>query len=571
MTTPSLCRLAVLPCALLTAALCLGPRSAMSQAPSLSPEAAKVPPSTIIQDITTTAERLDLYVNSSKLIRLHKPIPKAMVQNPEIAELHARGENLLQVVGKKAGFTIVTLWDSQNQMYGIDVLVVSDGRELHTILKRQFPKASLAIMPLHQRVVIEGTVDDPTHVNQIVDIAKDFYPDVINRVTVGGVQQVMLHVKVMEVSRTKLRRLGVDWAKLTPDGFAVQSVSGLLGSAGVTTTLGTSGAETFKYGLLSGSSQFFGVLEALRQNNLAKVLAEPVLVTVSGRPAFFNSGGEFPILVPGSLGTVSIEYKKFGTQVDFVPLVLSNGHIRLEVRPRVSEIDPTRSVTLGSFTVPGLRTREVDTGVEMQAGETLAIAGLVQTRMESETKGLPWLMDVPYLGAGFRRVENAENEIELLVMVTPELVHAMQPHEVPHCGPGLNTMSPSDCELMWKAHLEVPKCCGPGCGPACRGEGPGAPMGPGVWGTPDEPEMIPGSGGAGASPSVVPGQPPKSGAAPTGRQTVPLRTQARVPRRTSPDPRSYPPNPSVPNPAGPRREGSEPPGFYGATGYDVRN
>jgi pilus assembly protein CpaC len=585
MTTRSHCRIAGLPGALLTAALCLASVGALAQAPPPGASAARVPPSTIIQDIGSASERLDLYVNSSKLIRLHKPIPKAMVQNPEIAELHARGDNLLQVVGKKAGFTIVTLWDTDNRMYGIDVLVISDGRELDTILKRQFPKASLTVMPMRQKVVIEGSVDDPTHVNQIVDIAKDFYPDVINRITVGGVQQVLLHVKVMEVSRTKLRRFGIDWARISPDRVAVQSVSGLLAASGVTSTLGTSGAETFKVGLLGSSSEFFGVIEALRQNNLAKVLAEPVLVTVSGRPAFFNSGGEFPILVPGSLGTVSIEYKKFGTQVDFVPVVLSNGHIRLEVRPRISEIDPTRSVTLGSFTVPGLRTREVDTGVEMQAGETLAIAGLVQTRVESETKGLPWLMDIPYVGAGFRRVANEENEIELLVMVTPELVHAMQPHEVPQCGPGTFTTSPGDCELMWKAYLEVPKCCGPGCGPECQGGGPGALMGPGEW------EMIPGPGTA---PGTAPPQPPKPPAAarPMGGPGVrpvhqgvdaprspvdPSRSpaspapQARVPRRPAPDSRTYPSNPSVPTPAGPQTPGSEAPGFYGATGYDVRN
>ena len=119
------------------------------------------------------------------------------------------------------------------------------------------------------------------------------------------------------------------------------------------------------FGLVNGNNAFFGFLEALRREDVLKILSDPTLVAVSGRPAFFNSGGEFPILVPQSLGTVSIEYKKFGTQIDFVPIVLGNGNLRLEVRPRISEIDPTRSITINGTTVPGLRVRETDTGVEM--------------------------------------------------------------------------------------------------------------------------------------------------------------------------------------------------------------
>ena len=137
---------------------------------------------------------------------------------------------------------------------------------------------------------------------------------------------------------------------------------------------------------------------------MLKILSDPTLVTVSGRPAFFNSGGEFPILVPQSLGTVSIEYKKFGTQIDFVPIVLGNGNLRLEVRPRISEIDHTRSITINGTTVPGLRVREADTGVEMHPGQTLAIAGLVQTRSEArKQREIPWLGEMPYVGAAFRR------------------------------------------------------------------------------------------------------------------------------------------------------------------------
>jgi pilus assembly protein CpaC len=419
-------------------------------------------------------------------------------------------------------------------------------------------------------VVIEGSVDDPAHVSQIVEIAKDFYPDVINCITVGGVQQIMLHVKVMEVSRTKLRQFGFDWHHIGSEQFAVQTVSGLIqafGGGGTAFPPAVSGGATYQFGVVHGSSTLFGVLNCLRQNNLAKVLAEPVLVTVSGRPAFFNDGGEFPHLIAGAFGQPpTVDWKKFGTQVDFVPVVLSNGHIRLEVRPRVSEIDSSRGDG-------GLRVREVDTGVELRAGETLAIAGLVQTRMEATTRGLPWLMDVPYLGAAFRHVHHEENEIELLVLVTPELVHGLQSCEVPPCGPGLATTAPSDHELHWKAYLEVPKCCGPDCGPG--GYGPveaGMPMGPVMSG---EGEMVPSPGyhGNGTHGNGAP-VPPKSAPAPMppmGQRPRPGIPQASSPPRPMPANRTLPPNPTAAQQTLPRREVSATPGLFGPTGYDVRN
>jgi len=535
---------------------------------------AQSPSGSIIQNISGPSEKVELYVNSSKLIRLQRPIPKAIVENPDIVSLVPRSENELQVMGKREGFTTITLFDSQNKTYGLDVLVVKDGRELTMRLKQAFPDAALQVLPFNNKVLIKGYVNNPAHVTHIQDVAKDYYPEVINDTHTTNVQQVLLHVKVMEVSRTKLRRMGFDWAYLNRNN-PVQSVSGLLAAAGVTTTLATSGAETFKFGIIHDGNPFFGILECLRQNNLAKVLAEPNMVTVSGRPAFFNSGGEFPILVPQSLGTVSIEYKKFGTQVDFLPIVMHDNHIRLEVRPRVSEIDPARSVTIGALTVPGLRTREIDTGVDLRAGQTLAIAGLVQTRNEAETRGVPWLMDLPYIGAPFRRVAHEENEIELLIMVTPELVQGMEQCEVPPGGPGLATQSPSDCEVAWHAYLEVPKCCGPGCGAGV--------LEPGLMGTPTEPiheEVAPspaGNGRAvpsqGATPAPVTGGPSSSGPAPNSTmrtRPVPMPV-SEGPRGTSRPARQYSYIPSTPNTAAAKPASSGTPGLIGPQGYDVRN
>jgi pilus assembly protein CpaC len=267
------------------------------------------------------------------------------------------------------------------------------------------------------------------------------------------------------------------------------------------------------------------------------------------------------------LGTVSIEYKKFGTQVDFVPIVLGNGNVRLEVRPRISEIDPTRSITINGTTVPGLRVREADTGVEMKPGQTLAIAGLVQTRLETQRQEIPWLGDLPYLGVAFRNTFQTEEEIESLILVTPEVVQALDPCEVPQCYPGMHSDVPNDCQLYLKGYNEVPSHgpCGPyGCAPPCGygdlREGPG--YGP-------EGAPLVGPTPAGVPPAeiyeaVPPGSPTSARPMPSGNSPPPS-TPPSADNRYNPSTGQGPRSASESN-----RSGAAP-GFIGPVGYDVLN
>ena len=236
----------------------------------------------------------------------------------------------------------MNIWDAEDNVFTVDVQVVPDARELANALKANFPTAELNVRPLNQSVMITGFVPSPDMVGQIIRVAEDYYPNVINGMKIGGVQTVLLHTKVMEVSRTKLRTVGFDWANFNGDDYVIQSVSGLIDSAASAAGTAVGGGDSVRFGIINPNNRFFAFVEALRENNLVKILAEPTLVTVSGRAASFNSGGEFPIPVPQSLGALSIEYKTFGTRVDYVPIVLGNGRVRLEVRPSVSEIDPTR-------------------------------------------------------------------------------------------------------------------------------------------------------------------------------------------------------------------------------------
>lgn len=414
--------------------------------------------------VVESNQRLEMVVNTSRILEMKFKVPRMLVNNPNVIAATPLSPNEVQVSALKPGFTHLNLWDEKDQVHTVDVLVIGDARELAALLESQFPDASLKVTPLASNAVISGYAPSADMVQRIIRIAREYYPEVINNITVGGAQQVLLHVKVYEVSRTKLRKLGFDWANFNGDDALVQNASGLMqGVSLLTGQFSTTGAPTFSFSVLDGAESFFGFMEALRQYSLVKVLAEPNLVAVSGRPAQFNVGGEFPILIPQSLGTVTIEFRQFGTRVDFVPIVLGDGFLRLEVRPEVSEIDPSRSVTIGSISVPGLRTRSVDTAVEMRAGQTLAIAGLIQTRVEAQNRGLPWLADMPWVGAIFRRVEETQNEIELLVLVTPEFVESVDPQQLPAVMPTAFTMSPTDVELYAKGYIEVPRCslCGP--------------------------------------------------------------------------------------------------------------
>ena len=436
----------------------------------------------ILHRVDKPSDRIELTASDSRVLTSEVRIKRAQVNNSEILELTALSANQVQIHAKRPGVTQVNIWDENDQVHTIDIIVFGDVRELEMILSEQFPNATLSARALESSVVLSGFIDEPDQASRIIEIAMDYYPKVINNIRVGGVQQVLLHVKVVEVSRSKLRKLSSDFNFHNTSGFLATSMNQLInataaasGTTGGAALLGTvnrgSSLDTVRFGIIGDDAAFFGFLEALERNDLAKIKAQPTLVTYSGRPAFFNSGGEIPILEPQSLGTVSIRYKSFGTQVDFVPIVLGNGAIRLEVRPRISSLDPANGVQLNGFTVPALRVREIDTGVEMMAGQTFALAGLIEERVDTELSGLPWLSDLPYIGVPFRKVQEVANEIELVILVTPELVDPLNADQVPACLPGDESTRPTDHELYLKGYTEVPVCCTDGSCDKCRSLG----------------------------------------------------------------------------------------------------
>jgi len=276
---------------------------------------------------------------------------------------------------------------------------------------------------------------------------------------------VLLEVKIGELNRTALREMGADWLFGQNDTVIGTTIAG---SAQNVLTDPDTGSQFFRLLDVGANSTAFGVfpsgnfkvlLRALRDNSVLNVLAEPNLVAMSGQQASFLAGGQFPVPVPqggsGLVNNVTIQFKNFGVQLAFVPYVLDDETIRLQVAPEVSSIDFSLGTTLvqGGDPIPGLSTRRVETTVELKQGSTLALAGLLQVDLDARTQRIPGIGDLPYLGPFFSNTSHHRVEKELLIMVTPHLIQPMKPDQVPPL-PGSEIEDPNDCEFYFLNRIE---------------------------------------------------------------------------------------------------------------------
>ncbi|WP_298866204.1 type II and III secretion system protein family protein [uncultured Gimesia sp.] len=435
-----------------------------------------------VVQVTAAKSKLEITEKFSKILKFPGKIKRVDGFDPTVLGITALTPNEIRVQALVPGVTTLVITDENQKVHSIETFVSGDARHLQAYLKQLFPDSSVQAIKVQDSVVLRGWVTQPEAITEMVEIAEQFFPNgVLNQMKLAGVQQVLLKVKIMEVQRSKIRQLGVNWLFLNQSGYVYSTPGSLVPITGITVPFGGPPALTASQNLLSGTSLGFGLvdgssifqafIEALKQEALLKILAEPELVTTSGRPANLLSGGEFPILVPQSLGTVTIEWREFGVRMEAVPIVLGNGRLRLEVQPEVSERDFSNAVQVAGTTVPGLTVRRANTAVEMNFGETMVIAGLISSRKTAETSKTPFLGELPLIGAAFRRVKYTEGETELVIMVTPELVSPLKSEHVPAGGPGLFTATPTDRELYLDGVLEVPSY-GSDC-PDCRYSVPG--------------------------------------------------------------------------------------------------
>lgn len=424
--------------------------------------------------VTAPSSRLSLTEKETRALQTKARISKVWGFDPAVLKIVATGDpSKVHVVALAQGITPVYITDEAGTSFAVEVLVSGDVRQLQAAIRHAVPNSSVQALKVKDSVLLTGWVDQPQQATEIVELAEQLHPKVLNYLQVNGVQQVLLRVKMMEAQRSKIRSLGFNFLQLREHSYAGSLVGGLSpfanqtpstnlanpfgGFVGPVTSAVNPASATAVFGLVAMDNAFQGFIEALKQEALLTILAEPNLIAVNGRPASFLSGGQFPVPIPQGLGTVSIQYKNFGVQLEFVPTVLGNGRLRMDVRPEVSEKDLSNTVVVQGITVPSLTTRRVETQVEMNFGETLVIAGLISNRVQARSQKIPFLGELPWVGAAFRRVSHDEAETELLVMVTPELASPLDESQVPQGGPGRNTVPPTDRELYWNGYMEVPR------------------------------------------------------------------------------------------------------------------
>ncbi|MCB1682579.1 MAG: type II and III secretion system protein family protein [Alphaproteobacteria bacterium] len=393
----------------------------------------------------------EVALGKAEIIGLDGDVSDILVANPAVVDVQAIQSNRLYVVGLQVGDTnIIALDAAGNVIRKIDVHVTYDLKAIQSLVNRLFPGEDAKVGSIHDQIFLTGTVSNPEAASKITNLVAHYVGDltdqkdqidslVSNLLEVRGEQQVMLQVKIVEATRSVLKELGINtnandpnelsavrlFGKVPPtnlkggtDGLSFGGADGLtlsqdaIGSAGLLFDSG-----------LNGIGQIGLFLDALEEENLVNVLAEPNLTAVSGQQAGFLAGGEFPVPTGrDQFGNITIEFREFGVSLNFKPVVMSDKRISLQMNTEVSSLDNTNSVVLADLVVPGLDIRRAQTTIEIPSGGSLMIAGLLQSEAAKGLSGLPGIKDTPVLGKLISSDSFRRDETELVVIVTGYLV-----------------------------------------------------------------------------------------------------------------------------------------------------
>ncbi|MCC6419021.1 MAG: hypothetical protein IT429_12370 [Gemmataceae bacterium] len=421
------------------------------------------------------------------IVPLNGTVPIQMTTKKLISRVEDPGTGIVNIqilkrdpttallTGASSGVTQIALIDVDKNREVFEVVVQTDVQHLKYILRKAVPAANIDVVPsANNAFVLTGYVQRAEDIPIALAAATSVVGNgrIVNALRDGGVMQVQLCVTVARVARSEARSMGFSFLEGGGGHFISSVLSAPLNMSGINnpgiaaSTAALAGNPNIVFGVLNDQQGFLGFLNALRNENLVKVLAEPKLVTLSGRPAEFISGGEqaVPTLASGSAGggaVSGVEFRPFGTTVRFLPIVLGDGKIYLEVEPQFTFPDPSN---LFSAPIPGTNsvvfgrtTQRVRTSVIMEDGQTFAIGGMVFHSVNGTTSKIPVLGDLPFIGTAFSTITYTDAEEELLVLVTPRLVDAMSCDQVPKLLPGQETRSPDDCELFLERILEAPR------------------------------------------------------------------------------------------------------------------
>lgn len=400
--------------------------AALSMTPLSHPVAEKDPRR--VEMVGPEEKLLRVELNKGQLVRLGAAAASVFIADPRIADVQVKSPTLVYVFGKQAGQTTMFAVDSGDRILAnLRISVSHNLSQLRTAMDAMFPGSFIEATSVGDAVMLSGTVGSGQIAEDARALAARFAggdKNIINRLAVRGPNQVNLRVRVAEVNRTVLKRIGINWEALISVGsfaFGLATNNPVLNAAGQY-IVGNDSTDSVFGGVRGNSVSINGVLDALENEGLITVLAEPNLTAVSGETASFLAGGEFPMLVPQTRDLVTIEFKKFGVSLAFTPTLLDGGQISLKVRPEVSQLSTTGEVRLNNNVVPSLATRRAETTVELASGQSFAIAGLIQNNVTHDLRKFPGLGDVPVLGALFRSDRFQRDETELVIIVTPYVV-----------------------------------------------------------------------------------------------------------------------------------------------------
>jgi pilus assembly protein CpaC len=381
--------------------------------------------------------KIDVVAGKSVVLKSIERVKRVSIADPAIANFVLTSPKEIYITGRTAGITNMTLWQEKGGYSIYDIEVGIDlsrlKQQIHQILPAE---KDLVVTATHDSITLLGRVSSSANLSHALAVARAYAPEgkVHNLAEVRGVQQVMLEVRVAEMQRNLVRRLGVNFNYFTQSGkFGINKLAGLteLDGSKLDGSILVSPAVNALFRFNWSSATWTGFIDALKADGLIKILAEPTLIALSGQNAYFLAGGEYPVPVPQGLGTVAIEYKSFGVGLSFTPTVLANNKINMKVAPEVSELDFSNAIQFSGLVVPGLSTRKAETVVELADGQSFAIAGLLRDTVRDAIEKFPLLGDIPILGALFRSRSFQKNETELVIIVTPHLVKPLDLQKQP--------------------------------------------------------------------------------------------------------------------------------------------
>jgi pilus assembly protein CpaC len=375
---------------------------------------------------------LNVPMNRAVVVESDVPFAELSIANPEIADISTLSDRSIYVLGKTPGRTTLTLLSPDGKLISnVDVHVTPDIAEFKERLQQILPGETIEVRTANDGIVLSGTVSSSAKLDRALDLANRYAPDrVSNLMMVGGTQQVMLKVRFAEMQRSVSKSLDASLGiRSTSDTVGGTIGTGILSNAtrldGIfndgTVTSPNDANGAFSLGFSAGSLEFAVLLEALESKGMVRTLAEPNLTALSGQEAKFLAGGEYPIPVSSQDG-ITIEYKPFGVELNFTPVVVDGDIINLTINAAVSSIDTSNAIVNDGFEVNAFRRRETSTTVEMRDGESFAIAGLLQDDFRDLNGQVPWVGDIPIIGALFRSSEYQRSQSELVIIVTPHLV-----------------------------------------------------------------------------------------------------------------------------------------------------